>query len=102
MATVLNLDEHRKKRVSTLSAFGNRPRLVQHANEADCCAELVSSRRMVDPVRVRDTAQRYIASAAAMLSAMGENERRVSWLLEDCLTLLVKEQFISESLSSEK
>ena len=36
-------------------------------------------------------ARRYITNAAAILSGIGEEERRLSWLLEDCAGMLCQD-----------
>jgi hypothetical protein len=38
----------------------------------------------------RRRAQLYIHNAAAILSGIGEDEKRLSWILEDCAGLLTK------------
>lgn len=78
---VLNLEQYRQARREIRSA-------PSHSIPKDECVSDKSSLNANPAGELRSEAGVYLAQAAALLSDLGENERLLSWVLEDCAALL--------------
>lgn len=105
MATVLDLEEYRKGGVRKIRAAKSVALLAKHTKPS-LLRPVGNSRHdhilhEVSAESSKELAREYLANAAALLAVAGESERRVSWIVEDCVELLAEEPFLEQDFESE-